>query len=103
MESTLMAQVLGLAGVEIDVVEREADGSWTAHVITAAGQPACCPGCGQPADRAKEPIGHRFKHLTLLPLQVTWHKMRFWCANHACGTQAFSPVRTARACQGGGL
>ena len=65
MESTLMAQVLGLDGVEIDVVEREADGSWTAHVITAAGQPACCPGCGQHAERAKESSVHRFGHLML--------------------------------------
>jgi len=42
-----IAQLLGLAGVEVDTVEQEADGSWTAHVTTASGGPACCPDCGR--------------------------------------------------------
>jgi len=82
--------LLGLVGVEADIVEQESDGSWTAHVTTAPGQPACCPDCGLPAGRAKEPAAHTFAHLAVVPLRVTWHKTRFCCANQACQRQAFA-------------
>jgi hypothetical protein len=85
-----IAQLLGLRGVEADIVEHEADGSWTAHVTTAPGEAVCCPGCGQPADRAKELAAHTFAHLAVVPLRVTWHKRRFWCGKQACQTRAFA-------------
>ncbi|WP_372517730.1 hypothetical protein [Frankia tisae] len=44
----------GLAGVEVTVVEREADGSWSAHVVTAAGAVVCGPGCGTASGRVTE-------------------------------------------------
>lgn len=88
--STELAELLGLAGVEVDVVEREADGSWTVHVTTAPGQAACCPGCGQPARRVKERAAHSVKHLAVVPARVTWHKCRLRCENTACGTGGFA-------------
>lgn len=45
-QTTVLAELLGLAGMDIDLAEREADGSWTVHVRTAAVQGACCPGLG---------------------------------------------------------
>lgn len=39
--------LLGLpAGVEVDLVERAADGSYTVHVVTAPEAGVCCPGRG---------------------------------------------------------
>lgn len=89
-ESRRVAQLLGLAGVEVDTVEQEADGSWTAHVTTAPGQSACCPRCGQEAGRVKELVAHTFAHLAVVRMRVTWHKGRFWCANTGCRLQAFA-------------
>ena len=48
-------------------------------MTTAPGRPPCCPGCGQAADRAEEITAHSVKHLTLVPVRVTWHKARLWC------------------------
>jgi transposase len=99
-ESMRIAQLLGLAGVEVDTVEREADGSWTAHVTTAPGQLVHCPNCGAQAGPAKEPSAHTFAHLAVVPLRVTWHKRRLWCADNDCQTEAFAesgPTARARA------
>jgi hypothetical protein len=85
-----LAELLGLAGVEVDVVEREADGSWTVHVSSAPGRQACCPGCGRAAGRVKERTAHRFKHLVLAPVRVTWHESRLWCESSACQTGGFA-------------
>lgn len=99
-QTTVPAELLGLSGVEVDLVEREADGSWTVHVTTAAGQRACCPGCGQVAGRVKEPRAHTLKHVTLVPMRVSWHKSRFWCESTDCAKASFTetgPVAGARA------
>jgi transposase len=84
-----MAELLGLAGVEVDAVEREVDGSWTVHVVTAPGARACCPGCGREAHRAKELTVHAMRHLVVLPVRVTWHKKKFWCDDDACEQAVF--------------
>jgi transposase len=99
-EATALAELLGLTGVEVDVVEREGDGSWTVHVRTTSGQQACCPGCGQAAGRAKEPTAHSVKHLALVPMRVTWHKSRFHCDRATCQAGSFAeagPVAKAGA------
>jgi len=85
-----LAELLGLTGVEVDVVERGGGGSWTVHVRTASGQWACCPGCGRAAGRAKEPTAHNVKHLALVPMRVTWHKSRFRCDSTPCQTRSFA-------------
>jgi transposase len=89
-QSTPLAQVLGLAGVDVDLVEQETDGSWTAYVTTAAGAVACCPTCEQPAGRVKEPVGHTFAHLVVVSVRVVWHKGRWFCGNPACPRQTFA-------------
>lgn len=99
---TVPAELLGLVGVEIDLAEREADGSWTVHVTTA--QPdrrhVCCPGCGQVSERVKDRAVHTLAHVVLAPMRLTWHKSRFWCENAVCDTASFTetgPVAGARA------
>jgi hypothetical protein len=52
-ETMAPAELLGLVGVEIDLVEREADGSWSVHTRTVPGQRVCCPSCGQAAGRVR--------------------------------------------------
>jgi transposase len=92
--------LLGLEGVEVDLVEREADGSFTVHVTTVAGQGTCCPGCGQAPGRVKERRAHTLKHVTLVPMRVSWHKSRFWCESTDCDQGSFAetgPVAGARA------
>jgi transposase len=99
-EATALAELLGLKGVEVDVVEREGDGSWTVHVTTASGRQVCCPECGQAAGRAKEPTAHSVKHLALVPMRVTWHKSRFHCESATCQAGSFAetgPVAEAGA------
>lgn len=96
----MSAELLGLEGVEVDLVEREADGSWTVHVTTAEDQRPCCPGCGQVPERAKERRAHTLKHVTLVPMRVSWHKSRFWCESTECDQDSFAetgPVAGARA------
>ncbi|MGI8306636.1 transposase [Saccharopolyspora hattusasensis] len=88
-QTTVPAQLLGLDGVEIDVIEREADGSWTVHVTTAAPRAACCPGCGHAAERVRESTVHTVKHVTMVAMRVSWHKSRFWCGNAECGNASF--------------
>ncbi|AEH07618.1 transposase IS204/IS1001/IS1096/IS1165 family protein [Candidatus Protofrankia datiscae] len=83
--------LLGLpASVEVELVEREADGSFTVHVRTAAGVEACCPGCGVPAGRVREAAGQTVAHLAVVPMAVTWHKHRFWCDNGGCDQAVFT-------------
>jgi len=96
MQSTALAQLLGLDGVQVDLAEREDDGSWTLHVLSAAGQQGCCPDCGQTTTRVKEPAVHRFTHVVLVAVRVVWHKLRLRCVNAACDRQGFAeagPVR----------
>ena len=92
--------MLGLEGVEVDLVEREADGSWTVHVRTAAGQDTCCPDCGRASGRVKEPTVHTLQHVALVAMRLTWHKSRFWCENTDCDKASFAqtgPVAGVRA------
>lgn len=86
------AEFLGLAGVQVAVVEREADGSWTVHVTSAPGSVACCPGCGELAGRVKEATLHTLKHLVVTPVRVTWHKSIFWCDAGGCEKASFAEV-----------
>jgi transposase len=84
------AEFLGLAGVQVSEVEREADGSWTVHVTSAPGSRPCCPGCGRAADRAKEAASHTLRHLVVTPVRVTWHKSVFWCDSSECAKESFA-------------
>lgn len=68
-QTTVSAELLGLEGVEVDLVEREADGSWTVHVTTAAGRRACCPGCGGASSQVKESTTHTLAHATLVAMR----------------------------------
>lgn len=82
--------LLGLpAGVEVELVERESDGSFTVHVVTTAEAGACCPGCGAASGRVKETVGHTVRHLVVAPVRVTWHKRRMACVNAGCGRGGF--------------
>jgi transposase len=83
------AELLGLDGVEVDLVEREADGSWTVHVTTAGTQRVCCSGCGRVPGRVKETTVHTLKHVAMVAMRVTWHKSRFWCENTECDKASF--------------
>jgi transposase len=99
-QATVPAELLGLEGVEVDLAEREADGSWTVHVSTAAGQPVCCPGCGRASERVKQSTTHTLSHIAMVAMRVTWHKSRFWCENSDCDTASFAetgPVAGRRA------
>jgi transposase len=99
-QTTALAELLGLDGVEIDLVEREADGSWTVHVTTAAGRAVCCSGCGRAAERVKETTVHTVTHVTMVATRLSWHKSRFWCENTECGMASFAetgPVAGRRA------
>ena len=90
VSGSVVAGLLGLAGVEVTAVEREADGSWSAHVVTAAGAVACCPGRGTASGRVKELGGQRLVHLVVAPVALTWHKTRFYCGNPVCGRASFT-------------
>jgi transposase len=92
------AEFLGLAGVQVALVERETDGSWTVHVTSTLGSAPCCPGCGQLAGRPKEATSHTLKHLVVTPVRVTWHKSVFWCDYGGCEKASFAePGPLARA------
>jgi transposase len=99
-QTSVSAELLGLEGVEVDLVEREADGSPTVRVRTAADHRVSCSGCGQEPERAKERTAHTLKHVTLVPIRVNWHKTRFWCENTDCDKETFvetGPVAGPRA------
>lgn len=99
-QSRVSAELLGLDGVEVDLVERGADGSWTVHVRTAAEQRVSCSGCGREPGRVKERTAHTLKHVALVPMCLIWHKTRFWCENTDCDKATFAetgPVADRRA------
>jgi hypothetical protein len=77
-------------GVEVELVEREADGSFSVHARTAAGVVVCCPACAAPSARVKEVAGQTVARLAVVPVRVTWHKHRFWCDNDVCGQRVFT-------------
>lgn len=89
-QNTVTAELLGLAGVRIEVVEREADGSWTVHVTSAPGSAPGCPDCGQPGGSRKEATTQTLKHLVVTPVRVTWHKFIFRCDNGGCPKMSFA-------------
>jgi hypothetical protein len=70
-QTRVSAELLGLAGVEVDLVEREADGSWTVHVPTAerSAREVWCRGCGGIAGRVKERRVHTLKHVALVAMR----------------------------------
>ena len=74
----------GREDFEVAELEREADGRWSAHLVTAAGVVAGCPECGAPAERVKEVGSQRLVHLVVVPMALTWCKRRFYCENGAC-------------------
>ncbi len=90
ISGAVVAELCELGGVEVAELEREADGRWSAHLVTAAGVVACCPGCGAPAERVKEAGGQRLVHLVVVPMALTWHKRRFSCENGACDRDSFT-------------
>ncbi len=86
----VLGGLLGLpAGLEVELVEAEADGSFSVHVRTAASVVARCPGCGTPAGGVKETVQHTVRHLPVTPLRVTWHKQRMVCGDGACARGSF--------------
>jgi transposase len=90
-QNTVFAEFLGLAGVQVETVEREADGSWTVHVVSAPGSVRCrCPGCGGVAGRVKETRSQTLRHLVVVPMRVTWHKSIFECGNGGCVKASFA-------------
>ncbi|MEX5637027.1 hypothetical protein [Parafrankia sp. FMc2] len=90
ISGAVVAELCGLGGVEVVELEREADGRWSAHLVTAAGVAACCPECGVPAERVKEAGGQRLVHLVVVPMTLTWCKRRFYCENGACDRDSFT-------------
>jgi hypothetical protein len=101
-QNMVSAEFLGLAGVQVAVVERETDGSWTVHVTSAPGSGACCPGCGGLGGRPKEATSQTLKHLVVMPVRVTWHKSIFWCNNGGCEKASFAEAGPL-ACTGGSV
>ncbi len=86
----VLGGLLGLpAGVEVELVEREADGSFTVHVRTAAGVAACCPRCGAPSGRVRGVAGQTVAHLAVTPVAVIWHKHRWQCGSEGCDQRVF--------------
>lgn len=90
----VLAEFLGLAGVQVAEVEREAAGSWTVHVTSAPGPGACCPGCGDLPGRVKEATSQTLRHLVVMPMRVMWHKSIFWCDNGGCEKASFAEAGT---------
>ncbi|MEX5632539.1 transposase, partial [Parafrankia sp. FMc2] len=81
----VLGGLLGLPeGLAVELVEQEADGSFTVHVVTVSPCGTCCPGCGTASGWVKETVGHTVRHLVVAPVRVTWHKKRLTCGNTAC-------------------
>jgi transposase len=92
LQGTGLAELLGLAGVRVDLAEQDDDGSWTVYVASVPDRRVCCPACGQQAGRVKERVAHGFRHLVLAAVRVVWDKCRFWCPNQGCEQRAFAEV-----------
>ncbi|WP_431607147.1 transposase [Protofrankia symbiont of Coriaria ruscifolia] len=85
-----MAGLPGLDGFEAEQVEREADGSFSVHVVSAPGTVACCPRCQAEASRVWTRVGHTVSHLVLVPMRVTWHKRVMACMAEGCEQGRFT-------------
>lgn len=71
ISGAVMAEWLRLEGVEVVALEREADGSRSVHVVSAAGAVACCPDCGVSSNRFKELGGQQLVRLVVEPMVLT--------------------------------
>ena len=84
--------LFGLPGVQVERVERLADGTRVVHVVTADETATACPGCGVVSSSAKE-------HVTTSPkdipygqgdIVVRWHKTRWRCGEDYCKKSSFT-------------
>lgn len=87
----MASRLLGLDGVEVVEVDREADGGVTVWVRTVDPRAALCPGCGmqsavkQQVTTAPADVGHSGRRV-----RVVWLKHRRLCAWSACPVASFT-------------
>jgi len=84
--------LLGLAGVAVQRVEVQLDGTRVVHVVTADPAAAACPSCRVASTSGKQHVVTRPKDLPYgaVPLRVVWHKRRWRCQQTDCATATFT-------------
>jgi transposase len=84
--------LFGLSGVNVQRVERAADGSRTVHVMTANSSAAGCPSCGVVSTSVKEHVTTSSKDLPYgeSEISIRWHKTRWRCREVACVRGTFT-------------
>ena len=84
--------ILGLDGVAVSCVERDADGDLVLALVTACGEARFCPGCGQRSRRSLGLVTTRPRDVPLAQrrTRLRWTKHRWACGNPACMRRSFT-------------
>ena len=84
--------LFGLAGVQVERVERCDDGVRVVHVVTDEQSAAACPGCGVVATSVKERVTTSPRDIPYGPdrILVQWNKTRWRCKEDYCQHGSFT-------------
>jgi transposase len=84
--------LFGLPGVEVECVERRADGSRVVHVVTDDEAAVACPGCGVASTSVKERVTTSPRDIPYGQdrIVVRWHKIRWYCREDYCQRSSFT-------------
>ncbi|PXX01580.1 ISL3 family transposase [Mycolicibacterium moriokaense] len=85
-------RLFGLAGVRVERVDREPDGTRVVHAVTADPSAAVCRSCGVVSTSVKDRTVTSPKDLGYGEdrIVVRWLKTRWRCRNHACEVDSFT-------------
>jgi len=92
MDQDRASALLGVAGVWVVEVDREADGRVTGWVVTSDLDAAVCPACGTRAGRVHQRVltGPRDRPQGRDAVDLVWLKHRWKCENPGCARVTFT-------------
>lgn len=91
------SRLLGLDGLAVERVERDAFGGRVVLVVTADVTASACPSCGVLSSSVKERVTTRPRDIPYgtTPVRVVWHKRRWRCTERRCPRGSFTEQVTA--------
>ncbi len=86
------SRLLGLGGLAVQRVDRDAFGGRVVHVETAEESASACPSCGVFSTSVKGQATTRPRDIRYgtAPLRLVWHKRRWRCAQRLCPRGSFT-------------
>jgi transposase len=89
--------LLGIDGLEVELVTQQEDGARVVHVVTADEAASACPACGVVSTSVKGRVVTRPRDLPYgeEPVELVWFKRRWRCREVACPRGSFTEALPA--------